>query len=312
MNNLRSLSFFDRSILNQLVLPEETEEIQIEPFHIATALIALKSRHRLSNQCVEDILDLLRLFSDKVPSSYKGLCTLLRKRSIIHAHPTAKTICPHCDRVSSKLHACTACKVTYSPIPTSTIPLFFTYDITQQISSIVSSSPDLLLPNRSTNSTFMKDIIHGNVYRKLVSSESETFLTMVMNVDGIQPNKGSDQSLWPVLFVINEIERKKRFSLENLIIGGMWPGPSKPTRSQMSIFLQHIVSQLQALEQGRMCQIYSPDENIRMKFIKVFLIASCCDKPAQSLIQCLPEPTAFFGCGNCELEGMISFTSLRV
>ena len=30
-----------------------------------------------------------------------------------------------------------------------------------------------------------------------------------MNVDGIPPNKGSDQSLWPILFVINEINRKK-------------------------------------------------------------------------------------------------------
>ena len=35
----------------------------------------------------------------------------------------------------------------------------------------------------------------------------------------------------------------------------------------------------------------------------VYLIAACCDKPAQSIIQCMAEPIAAFGCGRCEIEG---------
>jgi hypothetical protein len=284
-------------------MPEEREEVKTQPVHIAIALIALKSRHHLSNSCINDILAILRGFSDRIPSSYKALCTLLRKRSTTHMQPVASTICPHCEKVSSKLNGCTVCKANYSPIPTSAIPLFYTYDIVPQIEAILSTSPDLSFPSSAAIPNYMKDITDGKVYQNLLATESEKFITLVMNVDGVQPNKGSDQSLWPVLLVVNEIARRKRFSLENLILGGMWPGPTKPSRSQMSLFFEIITSQLRALEQGRVFRLYSNGEEAKSKFIKIFLIASCCDKPAQCLIQCLAEPTAFFGCGSCELEG---------
>ena len=284
-------------------MPVEKEEIESQPIHIATALIALKSRHHLSNQCIEDILSLLRLFSDKIPSSCKSLCTLLRKRSTTHVRPETSTICPHCEQVSSKLNTCSMCGANYSPIPISIVPLFYTYDIALQLEAILSSSLDLLLTDNLSSRKEMSDIKDGDVYQKLIATESERFITLIMNIDGVLPNKGSDQSLWPVLLVINEIDRRKRFSLENLIIGGMCPGPSKPARSQMSLFLEKIVVQLKALESGRTFHVYSTSEEIQTQLIKVCLLASCCDKTAQCLIQCLPEPTAFFGCGACELEG---------
>lgn len=282
---------------------EQKEGMKIQPIHVATALIALKSRHRLSNQCIEDILSLLRLFSNDIPSSYKNLCTLLRKRSIAHVHPDANTICPHCERLSSKLNMCTMCGANYSPISTSMIPLFYTYDIAHQIEAILSSSPDLILAGGISGIGDLTDIKDGDLYKKLIASESDRFITLTINVDGIQPNKGTDQSIWPVLLIINEINRKKRFALENVILGGMWPGPAKPSRGQMALFLEKIVQQLKILESGRMFQMYSTSGNVQTRFLKVFLILGCCDKPAQSLLQCLAEPTAFYGCGACEIKG---------
>ena len=277
------------------------DEIEINIVHIATALIALKAKHHLSNTCVEDILSLLRLFSGNIPSSYKALCTVLRKRSFTHLTPTTNTICPHCEKVSSHLRKCTACGVNYSPIRAATVPLFYTYDIGSQIGAILATS-HISFGSSVSSGAYMSDITDGNVYKSLLAKESSRFLTLSMNVDGIQPNKGSDQSLWPILLVINEINRKKRFSLENLIIAGMWPGPSKPSRPEMSSFFQNIVKDLKLLEQGRRFDLYKADEDDD-QFIKIFLIASCCDKPAQCLVQCLSEPTAFFGCGFCEIQG---------
>jgi hypothetical protein len=281
---------------------EEKETPEINHAHVATALIALKSRHHLSNQCVYDIIALLRLFSKNIPSSYKALCTVLRKRSITHANPSTNTICPHCEKLSGQLNRCTSCSAMYSPIPLSAIPLFYTYDIGSQIEAILATSSHLLFNDSDSHGTHMSGITHGNMYKSLVARESERLLTLSMNVDGIQPNKGSDQSLWPILMVINEIERKKRFSLENLIIAGMWPGPSKPSRSQMFLFFENIMKDLKVLEQGS-----STDEQEKEQFFKIFLLASCCDKPAQCLIQCLPEPIAFFGCGFCEIQGQLFF-----
>jgi hypothetical protein len=289
-------------------MPEEQSDKILDPVHIATALIALKSRHRLSNKCIEDILALFRLFGINAPSSYKVLCTLLRKRSSTHLNPSIHTICPHCEKLSSEIHKCTTCGANYAPILPLNIPLFYTFDISRQLKAILATSQELLLQNNGDfRKKMMKDISDGNVYQKLIENGSGPFITLTMNIDGIQPNKGSDQNLWPILLVVNEINRKKRFSLQNLIIAGMWPGPSKPSRSQMALFLNNSVSELQKLEQGQLFELYSPEHNDHSQFLKVFLIGACCDKPAQCLIQCLPEPIAFFGCGNCEIEGKIIY-----
>ncbi|CAF2953832.1 unnamed protein product [Rotaria sp. Silwood2] len=219
------------------VLHDEQSDVEIEPLHIATALIALKSRHHLSQSCIEDILALLSILGINTPSSYKALCTLLRKRSKTHLSPSTHTICPHCENLSHEAYSCTTCGAKYSPILPSKIPLFYTYNISQQLEAILATSPDLVLHNKITiRKTAMKDITDGNVYARLIEDDLGPFITLTMNVDGIQPNKGSDQSIWPVLFVINEIKRKKRYSPENTIIAGMWPGPSKPSRTEIFFF----------------------------------------------------------------------------
>ena len=200
-----------RSLFDNGAMPEAKDNTEINHVHIATALIALKSRHHLSNQCVDNIVALLRLFSKNIPSSYKALCTVLRKRSITHLKPATNTICPHCEKLSGQLNKCTSWDATYSLIPLSSIPLSYTYDINAQIEAIFATSSDLSFNDSASLGTQMSDITHGDMYKSLMATESERFLTLSMNVDGIQPNKGSDQSLWPILMVINEIDRKKRF-----------------------------------------------------------------------------------------------------
>ena len=277
--------------------------------HIATALIALKLRHHLSDNCIEDILALLKILGINIPPKYKVLYTLLRKRSKTHLTPLTHTICPHCQNLSSEKQQCTACGTKYSPISSICIPLFYTYDIVQQLKAILATSKDsVLYNNNALKKATMRDITDGKICKTLIQNELEPFITLTMNVDGIQSNKGSDQNIWPVLLIINEINFKKRYSLENVIIAGIRRGPSKSSRIQMSLLFKHIVFELQELEKGHLFELYSPDQDNYSKTIKVFLIAACCDKPAQCLIQCLADPTAFFGCGHCEIEGKLNIS----
>ncbi|CAF3073225.1 unnamed protein product [Rotaria socialis] len=132
-----------------LVINEEQSDEIISSINIATALIVLKSRHHLLNNCIEDILALLNILGINVPPSYKALCTILRKRSKTHLTPSVHTICPHCQNLSSKEKQCTACTVKYSPISSVKIPLFYTYDIFQQLKAILATSKDLVLQNNS-------------------------------------------------------------------------------------------------------------------------------------------------------------------
>lgn len=302
MNELVKILTY-RHLFDDVNMSDAEHSTEINEVHIATALIGLKSKHHLSNTCIDDIISLLRLFSRNVPSSYKALCTVLRKRSITHMNPITNTICPHCGAISVAVDSCTSCNANYSPTSVRQVPLFYTYDIGSQIEAILATSSDVSFANQVSRNAPMRDITDGEVYQSLLATVPNKFLSLSMNVDGIQPNKGSEHSLWPILMVINEIPWRKRFCLHNLIIAGMWPGPSKPSRKQMSLFFENIVKELVILEQGRRFQLYSTTDDETDQFLKIFLISSCCDKPAQCLIQCLPEPIAYFGCGSCEIKG---------
>ena len=69
----------------------------------------------------------------------------------------------------------------------------------------------------------MRDIYHGEMYRKIVENQREKFLTLIMNIDGVQISKSSSSSLWIVTFAINEIHRNERFKMITKGNGGV-PG----------------------------------------------------------------------------------------
>ncbi|CAF2083284.1 unnamed protein product [Rotaria magnacalcarata] len=280
---------------------------RIEAIDISVALIILKARHRLSNKCLSDILKLLRILGvPNVPTSLWKCKKLMRKQSTGHLCTKKRSICPSCEHMSDEVNCCNQCNIDYDTIvPTPRIPVFYHFDIGLQLESILLHTSDLVFQDLSLpSSKIMHDIVDGSFYRNHFKQETDSFITLTMNIDGVQPNKGSDVSIWPVLMVVNEIRRSKRYSLENVILAGVWPGPKKPSRDYMAIFLRSIVDELKCLEAGRMFQLRTADgENMKEIFVKVFLITSCCDKPAQCLVQCLPEPTARFGCGRCEIKG---------
>ncbi|CAF4261843.1 unnamed protein product [Rotaria magnacalcarata] len=269
---------------------------RIEAIDISVALIILKARHRLSNKCLSDILKLLRILGvPNVPTSLWKCKKLMRKQSTGHLCTKKRSICPSCEHMSDEVNCCNQCNIDYDTIvPTPRIPVFYHFDIGLQLESILLHTSDLVFQDLSLpSSKIMHDIVDGSFYRNHFKQETDSFITLTMNIDGVQPNKGSDVSIWPVLMVVNEIRRSKRYSLENVILAGVWPGPKKPSRDYMAIFLRSIVDELKCLEAGRMFQLRTADgENMKEIFVKVFLITSCCDKPAQCLVQCLPEPTA--------------------
>ncbi|CAF2036691.1 unnamed protein product [Rotaria magnacalcarata] len=80
---------------------------------------------------------------------------------------------------------------------------------------------------------------------------------------------------------------------ENIILAGVWSGSKKPTRTEMSLFLRPLIDELLNLERGEHFDFHDQDNNAITA--RVFLIGSCCDKPAQALLQFLPEPIAAFG-----------------
>jgi hypothetical protein len=106
--------------------------------------------------------------------------------------------------------------------------------------------------------------------------------------------------------IINEIHRHNRYKLQNCIVAGIWPGPKKPNREQMYIMVKTIADELRVLEGEHSYVMKAFDDKIVN--LKVFLIGSTCDKPAQAIVQNVAEPIAKYGCGKCEIKGKASCT----
>ncbi|CAF1363022.1 unnamed protein product [Adineta steineri] len=72
----------------------------------------------------------------------------------------------------------------------------------------------------------------------------------------------------------------------------------------MSLFFRNLIDELISLEEGVKFKLY--DANDTSIFTRIFLLGAYCDKPTQALLQYLPEPIAAFGCGRCEVEGLLT------
>ncbi|CAF2146016.1 unnamed protein product [Rotaria magnacalcarata] len=280
----------------------------IENFDLAAALVSLKTRHSLSAICINDLCSLLCLLNvHDAPRSWFHVKKALNKSFGSTLDRTIWFICPSCKKASDNAFSCSSVRCDWCFAPPASLPTYFyTFNIHEQLNSILAITTDVHLSQCSNGTSplnfQMRDIIDGDQYQKLLHEQSDDILTLTMSTDGIQPFNCSEKSIWPVTFVTNEVKRKKRFCFQNLILGGVWPGPVKPKRFDMSAFLETIIVQLKELEKGYHFKCRLSAEYVT-RFFEVFLICACMDKPAQALVQNLPEPTAKFGCGRCEIRG---------
>ena len=263
---------------------------------IASALVLLKKKHRLSVNCINDIIHLLKSLNvPHTPSSWYKV-----KRLLSESKPISREnfICSACNQITNKKEHCTSCSINNR----NRIQSFYSFSITEQLQHILLNNRklDLCYNNRKTS---MSDIRDSAFFQSVRAHNPGEILTLTPNIDGVQPNKGSSTTIWPILLAINEIPPDKRFKLENIVLGGFWPGPAKPSRDESKLLLRPLIDELAELEHGH--QFRLPDGNIHM--VQVYLIGACCDKPAQALLQCISEPAAAFGCGRCEVEGDFRF-----
>ncbi|CAF3359206.1 unnamed protein product, partial [Rotaria sp. Silwood2] len=179
--------------------------------------------------------------------------------------------------------------------------VFVRMPLKPQIENVLSRFPSNYFQRQSNfTSASSSNISEGVVYKKILENEGENFISLVMNVDGIEISKSSQSSLWIITFIISELNKRERFQIQNVLVGGIGAGLSKPTRNEMGVYLQPIINELLSLENE--CCFETSDGSYL--FFKVFLIAGSMDKPAQALVQNLTEVNGVFGCGKCLIKGI--------
>ena len=159
---------------------------------------------------------------------------------------------------------------------------FVRLSLRTQLENILSRYPSSYFDNRlQVVCNYPSDICQGAIYQYVAKQEEQNFITLIMNVDGIEIAKSSKSSLWIITFVVNEFKKRERFQLQNALVGGIGGGRSKPTRKEMAMYLNPVIDELLSLEHGHNFQ--TSDGN--RLFLKVFLIGGSFDKPAQAIVQ---------------------------
>ena len=159
----------------------------------------------------------------------------------------------------------------------------------------------------------IEDIYDGEIYRALCQDggilQNPYNLSLLWNTDGIPCFKSSNMSLWPLFFQINELQYSKRTNSENMILGGLWFGPKKPT---MMSYTEPFVKTLQELETSGIEINSSINSEVKEPFIcKVVVIGGTADLPARSVVCNTIQFNGKYGCCKCFQPGETCKTSER-
>lgn len=145
----------------------------------------------------------------------------------------------------------------------------------------------------------IEDVYDGAVYKEA----EQNFLIHGKNIsltwytDGVSLFECSSYSLWPFVFVINELPPEERYKEENLIIGGLWGDSEKP---HPNMFLLPLYSEVKKLKEGFTVKCHDSDEDME---IKVIVLQGTCDMPAKASFMNMKGHAGYESCPKCFIEG---------
>lgn len=195
-------------------------------------LLMMKKKHKCTNSLLIDFLKLLTLLKvPNVPSSWHKLKQAVNK---VQKQPKDKQklidltlyFCPECGNESTSSEKCTNKDCPCNKIALISPHTFMIMNIEHQIQQVLSTiNHNELHISRSmctdVTSLSMTDIQDGRVYmnisRTLNNQSDSKFITLTCNIDGVKVYTNSEQSMWTFTACINELQRKIRFSIENII-----------------------------------------------------------------------------------------------
>ncbi|CAF0973036.1 unnamed protein product [Brachionus calyciflorus] len=218
------------------------------------AMSAIKLKHNLSENAINDILSLFKLV---LPEKNKSPKTLFRYEKEILKSKSAKFYehCQKCGKLSNPIDIfdfrCLKKKCENCQIILST---FACFDIREQILSVLKDKSKLdqivksNLESKIMNESFcLKSPTDGKIYKSAIlsSCSSDILVSLVLNTDGCPITKSKNYSLWPLLGSVLELKPSTREKFENVIILGLWLNIGKPS---YNIFYEKSLEQLNEMK----------------------------------------------------------------
>ncbi|CAF1681668.1 unnamed protein product [Rotaria sp. Silwood1] len=283
---------------------------------LSVMLLFVWRKHSMSKAAVNDICRILNAFNvPNMPKDFRGVMSHIKKNNPTLLHGNQSFICPSCFNRSLNASKCNVkgCQSASSYVRTPTS--VSTFPILPQIIAILEREN---LASLTYESDQCRDVMNSQRHYEIVMKEKQThpgrnIVTLTLNSDGTLIKRLS-RSLWITCACINELPRRKRFEINNILICSISTGAEKPKKKEYSTILIDIVNELKFLEHVGFDIVLPSDKKGTAQnytHFHAFTISAVCDKPAQSLLMNIKDPTGFFSCGWCCITGKTSSSGAR-
>lgn len=275
---------------------------------LSVMLIFIWRRHSISKEAVNDICRILNAFHvPNMPKDFREVISLIKKDNPTLLHGKQSFICPSCYTKNSSRSQCSSkqCKSACRYVRSATS--VFTFPIEPQIIHIVERENAVSMSYEPGQCC---DVMNSQRHHEIIMKEKQAhpgrnILTLTLHSDGVLIKRLS-RSLWITCACINELPRRRRFEINNIIICAVSTGIEKPKKAEYLPVLTDIVNELKILEHegfDAFLPLNKQDVGRRYIHFHAFTIAGVCDKPAQSLLMNIKDSTGYFSCGWCCIGG---------
>ena len=292
-------NFYDNYFENER-LPDVTE--------LSVMLFFTWKRHNISKAAANDICRIVNMFnSPSMPRDFRAVRRHSKRNNPTLLGGNHFFICPSCGSKCANATKCnlTRCQSSISPVRTPTSVVVFR--LAPQICSILERET-VIMPTYELNQC--DDLSNSQRAQEIASKEKQNNrvrnnVTLTLNTNGVLLKRIS-RSIWITCACINELPRKTRYDINNMLICSISTGDEKPKKDEYSTILRDIVNELKFLEQVGF-DVLLPStvktHNRTHTHFYAFTIAVVCDKPAHAIMMNIKDPTGFFSCGRCRIPG---------
>lgn len=295
------------------VLFQITINVSINRKETLEKISSFFKKHKPSWALFTDVLDLINSTVQEtiVP---KSKYLFIKEFSKETSSPTYHIECKFCYRIGFRLDTslarpkdfvCQKCtKVNdYSGSHVS----FVTFDLEPQIEKLLALNKESITFPESRNTIFpLKDIFDGKLHQN-VAEKVGPFLSILLNTDGLSVHKSSKNSIWPIIYSLNNICPEKRFKPENLMLAGVFFGSKLDMKEFLFDFTEDI-ERINHKKGGMLTPIGK---------IPLYCISSAADSPAKAKMLNMKSHSAYQSCPYCKefgvyIDGAVRFCSWYV
>ena len=161
--------------------------------------------------------------------------------------------------------------------------------------------------SRHTSPNVLGDVYDGRVWKKIMDNErfSDNFYAFMINLDWFQPYKHLTYLVGAIYLTVFNLPREVRYSLQNVCLIGILPGPKEPELTVNS-FIEPLVKDLLLLWEGVELQVCQ-GTHTETKLVHGAVICCSCDLPAGRKLCGFLGHSAHLGCSKC----MKNFPSVK-